>query len=355
MKKSLILLPLAAMFLSSCGGANGELPSGGDVVDPTKEEDVTNYAVRLADCVQKTVVGSKNGVKVTGTVKVDDLTVNAEGEGSMSAKDLEFTVSLAADFLDKESINDWKIAAEITAKGNFKISVPSANVNLDLNLDDFKLGAYLSEGVVYLDLSNEKLGSIVKTVVGQVAGSSSSLVLPIINEILVKNKLAGISELVKVPTLSSNVIDDQTKLMISGYAAGIIAEVAKNEQYKDLLKFVSYNDGRLGLGLSVNDASVFKEEGADLSGKMNAAVLFDKDGKLASISEGGELNVKVSEDSKEVANVHYKGESSLTFEYGKAISMPNFSDYVDSKIPSYISLLLSDSSSILPILEPALD
>ena len=189
MKKSLILLPLAGLFLASCGSSTGELPSGGDPVDPSKPEDVANYATRLADCVEKTVVGSKNGVKLNGSIKIEDFSMKLEGDADISAKDLEFTFSLGADFLDKESIKDWKVAAEFSAKGNLKFSLPNPAVNLDLNLDDFKVAAYLNEGVIYADLSNEKLGSIVKTVIDQVAGDQKAIILPIVNEILVKNRM----------------------------------------------------------------------------------------------------------------------------------------------------------------------
>lgn len=347
MKKALILLPLIGLFLASCGENNGKLPSGGKEIDLTNEVSINEYSTKAAYAAVNTLMDAKTGFKVEASVKIDDFSLSGQGEeavGAIRIENLDLSANLACYKLDQKP-NEWEVATELSFKsGKININFTKPSIKLELDVSNLKLAAYLANGNLYADLSNQKLTSIVNQVLPVIFQGESEGNIEVykgmINGYLGKRMIKNIASSLNISSLlpAFGPTAQELAKMISSINTEI-HNIMRTENVANAMSFVTYNDGRIGASIKAEMTDLIKETGVSTSGYVGAAVVTDKNPRISNVSEASEFYIYLINEA--MVKIHYKGSLEVNFKYGTGeVKLPNFSDYKEITLPKQSSFTL---------------
>ena len=370
MKKTLILLPFAALILAGCGGGDQELkpldpniPEGGEKIDTDNAEQRSKLVDKIVNNAKVSYNGAKVGFSVEGEVKANNVDIE-NSDLHVQVADAGFTFKLTAVNLDKKA-SEWKVAAELS---NIKAKVTLDGKDVggsrkEFIVSDISLGAYLDGGTAYADLSNAKLAALADDVVSKIFAAEE---LPTIKQYVsmalgkskVKDvfKLFGLDDSLKIPELSDKDFDQLKAILPEG-----LEELKKG---KDLpqVEFIDYKESGLAATLTYahsDESSNTNEYNPYKYSSFTAAtgnVVFNNKGELAKVYLAENINESSSYNGKLTSAVKVSAEVGATIKLGVTeISMPNFSEFVENPLVAMLTQKIPSASYPKPTPAPQPD
>lgn len=339
MKKSLILLPLAALLLTGCGDSeekfeplDNNIPSGGKEVDVEKEDEKNDLINKLAGNLKISYDALKTGVSLETVYNLKELSV-VDDETKFKATDLGFTFKVTAAGLDK-TINEWQIAAEMK---DFKGKVV-VDENKVFEASNINLGVYLDKGNLYVDLANANLVKLANEIADFAFPQAKSYIQLFAKKLKIENifSLIGVSINEKLPELKDKDIEELKTEMKAEFG-----------EIKDFIKFFDYEENELAALLTYGEdhETLSQKDSMHITGNF----VFNKKGEFAKVYLTETIDNFVKEDGKIVESVKASMEEGVVATFGiSEVSMPDFSSYEAFPI-QMIMQLVGQAVSSLPI------
>ena len=363
MKKTFMLIPFAAMLLTSCGKAEYKLPGGYKAVDLTSAEAIDDYCKKLGENIQTTYKSFREkGIEVGAKVHFDRIYSYDKymyggeliDDNETTAEGINANITLRATGFDKD-IRNWKVAADLE-----KLSAKIDHVdhidekeNASIRVKNAALSLYFGDDRLMVDLSDKNLKKSAEKVIDGVLPDEDTAELyktfvPTICQKYMADgilKLAGLLpsneteaegfEYVVLPeALDEADIENDVVSSVRGIMT-LLGTVEELAAVKDAFTFAMYKDGRLGLGVNGDISPLLGSEEFDVS----AMVLFNKLGELETVKFGysskSEDNYSYenypddpTDDESEIKREEIKGHIEVELKYGvKKIKAPNDKDY----------------------------
>lgn len=332
MKKLLLLLPIAGLLLTGCGDKkednsanpeeNGALPGGGTEVDINNEANIASISNRLATNLKISYDALKTGVEINGSIKANSINI-VDPDYTCKVSNTGFDYSIKVANLDK-TINEWQAAVKISNFHGYSIANENDYRKKEFSASNMNFAAYLSEGKVYTDLSDENLPTLVDNILEYCLGvEDGKNIEKIVHQFFGKHCRGNITDIAEVPdTFGLPVLNDAVFSIVKNEIASFMSEMVGAPKIP--FRFVTYS----GNGLGIEADYSMKIDGADEN--LKGTILFSNDGKLASSSFrviGGDKVTNL--DGKVVNEFTEDVETTFSVKFGNPnIEMPNFSDYL---------------------------
>jgi len=264
-KQHFILLSTSLLALASCGGTGALLPSGGTSID--QAEGIKHLSTAVSSVGSDGAFGVKlNNFALNATADVNIPSVSmttdmptmtmTSVQASFDASDVTF--SAMAQGLKSTDVSAVKAAVDFG--GSFKASVAmgmsGVTTSSAIDYSGLSLGAYVSEGNAYLNLSNGKVVDLLNTVInlsssrsGYGSGYGADVSYGTSTKLTAGKYVSkGVLTQSMLPLLSDSVEAQITSAM-SNASAYLTA-------YKDYFKTYSYSNGNYAIDFSLTNDSL---------------------------------------------------------------------------------------------------
>lgn len=359
--KKAIIIPVLATFLTACGPTT-ELPKGYEAVNIADKNETAAFNTKFQAALKKTEEKSLEGFKMNSSIKFDEFSFNMNTVYDKPTEDdknsklvisvKDFNVeSTSIQFSNVNNLKDYKSVNKIENLG-FNMSFVKDDINFDVKIKDIDIYLYVTDGNIYLDLSDEDLKDGINNIFNAIIKADSMSVSEATTINAIKSGILTYCDKYTIPfsgdTDLADILDD-----LSSFSSAfddldfddLMGDIEKLvEKYGDVLTLANYKDSD-AIAIGFQSGKIFeklKNEFAaekknqddvfDISGNIKGAVIFDKEGLYSSFGlEGGmRMNYveKTTRSKESVSLVLDDLAAENTIDYGKQkISFPNFKDY----------------------------
>lgn len=348
MKKILYLLPVI-LLAASCGGKEEK----GTEVDPV-EAGITE---RVAKGVGTMYGSVKSGIKAELSTTIDEFSfhqynvMDGKTNDSVNIVVKDASMKVVAEVVPGEKAEKLGLHLGVHDLGaSFSVAIDGQKMFDTVEYKGIDVDAYLKEGKIYVDTSDAELKAAALGIVNKVIAAEGGFVDEGTKQ-MVNSMIESFAGKFVIEGVADELVDEITDVLpiyedIQIPAEAIaeikttldegLAELAKDEILKDLLKFYTYEDGGFGVAAKLSSEDLFKltdgEKGTTSSGELTASVRFDKDNRVTEVKAGSTIaanHVDNYESSSYHVDLAIKASVGLKVTYGvSSIAYPDFSSFV---------------------------